>query len=285
MRRSAAISAETPDASLNSKFITLSELPQLSASDASCPNLTRVPIRVLNGDTFTITRQVMQDKPDITGKVAVLNLASDQRPGGGWNTSPWKTQEDALCYSSTLFATLKPTYYKNWLNVGAGSAAGIFSPGVTIFRDDQTHDFEDLLPPARKVVSVISVAAPRSRPLTHGPRHSQKFQHAEDLECLRQKIRLIYRMAARHGKTCLVLGAIGCGAYGCPPLTVAQEMKSIIEEKEFDGWFQEVVFAIFGREPGPGGKPDAGWENFTTFKEVFEGQGSDLDGRLCVEDT
>jgi uncharacterized protein (TIGR02452 family) len=63
--------------------------------------------------------------------------------------------------------------------------------------------------------------------------------------------------------TNLVLGAMGCGAYQCPPRAVAQEMKKALEREEFDGWFERVVFAVYAA--GPTGK-----QNFEVFKEVFE---------------
>jgi uncharacterized protein (TIGR02452 family) len=227
-------------------------------SDQSYPSLDRAPVRILNGDTFTITRQLMRSNPYANGKVAVLNLASDQQPAGGWSYRPSMTQEDALCYASTLFATLKPEYYNSrWTNMGPGSASGIFSPAVTIFRDEK---FADLPLADRKVVSVISVAAPRFK------REGDAFRKPTDLPDLRQKIRLICRMAAHNGKTILVLGAMGCGAFNCPAPVIAREMKAVLEDEEFDGWFEQVVFALFV----PGGRPGKSLDNLKTFKKVFE---------------
>jgi Uncharacterized protein conserved in bacteria len=57
---------------------------------------------------------------------------------------------------------------------------------------------------------------------------------------------------------------MGCGAYRCPPRVVAEEMKSILLEFEFKGWFRQVTFAIYSRQNnGPG--------NYNIFKEVFDG--------------
>lgn len=254
MRRSAAVSAETPGASTESIFIKLAELPPLSTTDSSFPNLYQRPVRICGGDTLAITRQMMQANPSTEGKVAVLNLASDRRPADDWNRKPWKTQEDALCYSSTLFATLKPSYYANnkWPNLGPGSASGIFSPAVTIFRHDQEHNFAYLASQERKVVSIISIGAPRF------VKNQHPFNNPSHTRDLQEKIRLIYRLAAHKGKTFLVLGAMGCGAYNCPPTKIASEMRSILEEKEFEGWFQEIVFAIYGRG-----------NNYNAFTEEF----------------
>src|SRR5690606_14366953 len=66
--------------------------------------------KVVVADSFDVLRQIIEDGAE-PSKTAVLNLASDIRPGGGWNVTLCETQEEALCYSSTLFATLDPKYY------------------------------------------------------------------------------------------------------------------------------------------------------------------------------
>jgi uncharacterized protein (TIGR02452 family) len=70
-------------------------------------------------------------------------------------------------------------------------------------------------------------------------------------------------MAATNGVTTLVLGAMGCGAYGCPPRVVAWEMKTAIQSDEFAGWFENVAFAVYAAVP-------SGKRNFDVFSEVFE---------------
>jgi uncharacterized protein (TIGR02452 family) len=57
---------------------------------------------------------------------------------------------------------------------------------------------------------------------------------------------------------------MGCGAYGCPPRLVATEMRDILLESEFRGWFKEVVFAVYSRQSN-------GPSNFEIFEEVFKG--------------
>lgn len=62
----------------------------------------------------------------------------------------------------------------------------------------------------------------------------------------------------------LILGAMGCGAYECPPRVVAEEMRVILAEPEFKGWFRQVVFAVYSKD-------DRGSEsNFEVFSEVFK---------------
>lgn len=57
---------------------------------------------------------------------------------------------------------------------------------------------------------------------------------------------------------------MGCGAYYCPPGQVADEMKSILLDDEFKGWFKTVIFAVYS-------SLTIGRGNFDIFTEAFEG--------------
>ena len=80
------------------------------------------------------------------------------------------------------------------------------------------------------------------------------------------KIRAILRIALLNKHTKLVLGALGCGAYGNPPVHVAQLFHEVIHEEEFWGHFEEICFAVL--EDGNSLKNQSGG-NFKPFKEVF----------------
>lgn len=62
-------------------------------------------------------------------------------------------------------------------------------------------------------------------------------------EGTKNKIRAMLNIALFHGHDAIVLGAFGCGAYGCPPYHVALLFRSVLEN-EYYGAFREVVFAI-----------------------------------------
>lgn len=253
--RSDLITTSTPAASLASTFYSEQLLP-LTKEHASHPNLQRRSIEIHNSDSFALARQLKSS----VGKIGVLNLASDQEPGGGWRYTLSATQEEALCYSSTLYATLKPEWYP-WPNTGPGSCAGIFSPDVVVFRDTLDNNLKELPVNERLVVSVITVAAPCLPVITPD---RQAFANEFDVLDLKEKILLTLRIAARNGCTSLVLGAMGCGAYGCPPKAVASEMKTILELEEFSGWFENVIFAVYAA--GPSGR-----QNLKIFRQVFAG--------------
>ncbi|KAF2444916.1 hypothetical protein P171DRAFT_286137 [Karstenula rhodostoma CBS 690.94] len=252
--RSASVAKETPGGSLKSEFIA-SQLPPLDDQHPAFPALTLKPIKIHNSDAFELARKLYLSR----GKVGVLNLASDGQPGGGWRYTLSKTQEEALCYSSTLYPTLKPEWYP-WPNTGPGSCAGIFSPDVVVFKDTIGNELVQLPAAERHLVSVITMAAPCLPKLTED---GERFAVASDLEDLREKIILTLRMAAMNGVTKLVLGAMGCGAYCCPPRVVAEEMKQVIEREEFRGWFEDLPFAVFAAGP-------VGMQNFEVFEKVFQ---------------
>jgi Microbial-type PARG, catalytic domain len=89
--RTPSIIASTPGASGSTFY-----------QDANCPALDdsfrlETPhgpsrVTVVNADSFTAARSIIRRDPTAFRKVAVLNLASDQRPGGGWLESLSRTQ-------------------------------------------------------------------------------------------------------------------------------------------------------------------------------------------------
>lgn len=98
--RSAAITASTPGASLESTFFS-EQLPSLD--QGKCPGLS-THLKIANIDSFSAARSISKEDPDAEGNIAVLNLASDAERGGGWVYSLSKTQ---VCLSSTKLDDLK----------------------------------------------------------------------------------------------------------------------------------------------------------------------------------
>ena len=229
------------------------QLPPLNPSDS--PGLSYDSIKVDFGDTFVLTRAMLRDRPDWHSKMAVLNCASDAELAGGWKHRAGTTQEDALCYSSTLFPTLqkwKPLY--PWRNHcqpreqgNDAECAGIYSPDVCIFKYELAKGCKELERKDMVVVSVVSVAAIACPPTVVTKEGEAVMKSEKDRLKLTERVRMVFRMAAHNGKSVLMLGAMGCGVWGCPPREVAELMRAVLLEVEFVGWFEEVTFGIYDR--------------------------------------
>lgn len=183
-----------------------------------------------------------------------LNFANGTETGGGFLRGA-TAQEEALCRSSALFATLvdDPMYEfhrKRDLWAEASDWA-ILSPNVPVFRDDRGMELD-----VPWLLSFITCAAP----------YAPSVGYPQSVARLQKRIVRVLSIARAYGYTELILGAWGCGAFGNNPQRTAGDFRSALE-REFAGMFGEVVFAITDWSPerhflGP-------------FRDVFQGNGLD----------
>jgi len=196
--------------------------------------------------------------------VAVLNLASEYHPGGGWEKGAL-AQEEALCYRSSLYLSLHRSYYPFHME------GGIYTPTCLLIRDALSRGHALLHPNVPladlPITSIITVAALRR------PEIDERgcFARPRDREYTKAKIRGVLRMAVVRGHSKIVLGALGCGAFGNPPEEVADCFVEVFEEEEFrGGWFEDIVFAVLDNaKPGKGGEDGIG--NYGVFFRALNG--------------
>ncbi|RHZ68564.1 uncharacterized protein CDV56_109678 [Aspergillus thermomutatus] len=251
----------TPQAPPDGHYYLLDGLPQLDQDN--CPKV-RTLVKVVEGDTFNTAFNLANaaqflDHKD-TKPVCVLNMANAGTVGGGWEHGSM-AQEEELCFRSSLSFTLKEKFYPmNKLGV-------IYSPTVVVFREDtgKRHRWMDLGKPEwLPIVSVVSMAA-QFKPAVVIDDNSteQRYANEEDRDLMKDKMRLVLRIAATHGHRRLVLGALGCGMFRHPKHDVADCWLEVMEEKEFKGWFEAIVFAIVdtGNKTG----------NLEIFRECLDG--------------
>ena len=156
-----------------------------------------------------------------------------------------RIEEASLCYSSSLLATLDHAYHP-LPNSGSASCTAIISPKVVIYRDSIHNGLAPLAVNDRKVVAIITATSLWFPALTRSdevPFHLRTFRDGYDRTWFREKFRFILRLAASQGQTYVILGAFG-HQNGCPPAAIATAMKSVPEEREFDGCFRKFVFVI-----------------------------------------
>lgn len=155
----------------------------------------------------------------------VLNFADDVFPGGHVAVGSG-AQEEALFRRTNYFTTLTHFFYP------LEGTQSVYSPNVSVIKDP---DF--LYYPEVKHLSFIACPGLRHPPLT-----KEGDLRDEDEKLLSEKIETIFQVAYEKRHDCLVLGALGCGAWNNPPEEVARLFKRVC--LKWDSIFREIVFAV-----------------------------------------
>ncbi|CAK5270250.1 unnamed protein product [Mycena citricolor] len=220
-------------------------LRDLKASPSDSPGAALPLISVIEADTLQAAFPLATDG---NGKVAILSMASELRPGGGF-LSGANSQEESLCMRTTLYPALRDDFYR-LPDVGC-----IYTQDICVFRGtyppggESTAPGAEVNPPSQWwFVDVISCAAVRGPDVDD---NGLSYAVDQQRDLMREKVKCIFRAAASQGCRRLVLGAFGCGAFGNPPNEVALLFRRALlgregRASEFAGSFDEVVFAIRG---------------------------------------
>lgn len=211
---------------------------------------------------------------------AILSMANPDKACGEYNSGDG-SQEPSLCLASTLSPTLYQYYNKLWakkasvpLREPSGYPidvrfGGIYSPKVTVFRDNTFSGFALREKPFQ--IAIITTGAlnfnpnPKIAPSNNLEYRSQDGGFTpEGEEVMSDKIRTIYRIALLNDHDSLVLGAFGCGTFKLKPELVSALFKKILDEKEFKGKFHTIVFAMIEGNAGPRRKveEEGRWASF-----------------------
>ena len=206
---------------------------------------TETRVQVSNETTLGVARRLS----DAGMNPLALNFANGVQAGGGFLGGA-RAQEEVLCRSSALYATLvgDRMYDAHRERPQPDSTDwAIYSPQVPVFRTDDGAELEQVW-----LLSFITCAAPDA-PSVGQP-------EAGDL--LRRRIHRVLAIALAYEYSTLVLGAWGCGAFENDPYRTATDFRHAMEH-EFSGAFAHVTFAIADWSPerkylGP-------------FRDVFSG--------------
>ncbi|GHB59858.1 TIGR02452 family protein [Streptomyces cirratus] len=198
----------------------------------------------VTGESSTAAARRLAGGPGEELPVAVLCFASARNPGGGYVRGA-KAQEEALCRASALYETLleAPEYYEVHR---AGRSTFytdrvIHSPGVPVFRDDRGELLET---PYR--AGFLTSPAPNA-----GAIRRQEPERAHEIPAaLARRAERVLEVAALHRYRGLVLGAWGCGVFRNDPGEVAEAFRALLAGR-FAGVFEQVVFGVLDRDPGP----------------------------------
>lgn len=203
-------------------------------------------ISVTNEDSFSAASRL--ENP------FVMNFANAHKAGGGFMLGA-NAQEEALCRCSTLYASIssdnaKEMYRYNNAHISSvESDYMLYSPQVCVFRDEKCRLLTEPF-----MAAVVTVAAPN--------RNGAAILATDKklAETMTRRIRIMLRIAAKKGHRNLVLGAWGCGAFRNNPRKVAEYFRKVLVDEEYGRCFDEVCFAVYGKEDG---------RNITEFRNVF----------------
>lgn len=238
----------------------------------SCPPNVKVMVTDTLTAAATLNRSPRSSarakKSTAATNVAILNMASLLRPGGGFLNGA-TSQEEFLCMRTTLLPSLREDFYR------LPEIGGIWTPDVLVFRDP-TSDANDLPHTERYHVNVLTSGMMRfpniitrtsfrgsDGEITDQRVEEQYYASKADSRLARHKIRAVLRILERKGCKRVVLGAWGCGAYGNPVAEIARAWKETLlgmtesepskhgpkkplNEERFG--LEEVVFAISQRK-------------------------------------
>ncbi|KAI4158539.1 MAG: hypothetical protein L6R39_000517 [Caloplaca ligustica] len=207
--------------------------PDPTPKDERIPLRQDLKIRILATDTITAAINVESEtsttstgtgrrRKEAPPKIALLNMASPLRPGGGFLTGA-NSQEEFLCMRTTLLPSLHEEFYR------LPELSLVYTSDVLVFRDGEGHD----LPKSdRFFVDVVSAAMLRYPDVTNriqnlgsapgGPAKQLVYTNNKDREIALAKMRLVLDICAERHVDKVILGAWGCGAFANPVHEIAR---------------------------------------------------------------
>jgi len=201
--------------------------PWKNLPDGMRPRFHETSVLIKNTTSLSAAREMIANGH----RPLVLNFASGTMPGGGF-LSGSRAQEEYLCRSSALFASIKDdemyTFHRWFMgNNPGGTEWAILSENVPVFRKDNGN-IEDAW-----TCDFITCAAP----------HAGRTGLGKSAVLLGQKILRVLDIASAFQYSALVLGAWGCGAYENDPYQTALDFHHTISWA-MSGHFSDVIFAI-----------------------------------------
>jgi len=162
----------------------------------------------------------LEAPPHRRPRIAILNMASPLRPGGGV-LSGATSQEESLCRRTTLYPSLKDEFYR------LPELGAIYTPDVLVFRLDddlaaKSNDKKDWF-----FIDVVTAAMHRL-PEVDGCGREQKYAEDRDREATVKKMMAVMQIVKDKRVGQVVLGAWGCGAYGNPVGEIARAWRKVL---------------------------------------------------------
>ncbi|KAL0248334.1 hypothetical protein GEMRC1_003570 [Eukaryota sp. GEM-RC1] len=233
------------DSIQNSTYSTqqLKEIISVPEFNNSPPNFVKK-----NMDCLDCAIEIINENDTETYfKIAVLNMANENHPGGGYLTGA-SAQEESLFRRTTLAAALHPkkvkgcrrqqiTYPWKKSNIDV-----IFSDNIEIFKHSSDTGFEVLDCPYN--VSIISTAAKNSPTVKEVNQFGDDFAKESDIMFSFNRWLSVFLAAIHHKVTHLIVCPLGCGAFHNPieaQMSILAYLVSIYHK-----FFQQITFCTTG---------------------------------------
>ncbi|CAF3923229.1 unnamed protein product [Rotaria sp. Silwood1] len=210
----------------------------------------------------------------------LLNMANQKSPGGGYRRGDGAQEENLFRrsnYCLSLDVEMDESNRSERFHCAADGQlkqffkadrmypmeefGAVYTSGITVFRHSEDRGYAFLDEPVYEVCA-IAMAAYRE------PKLDKQMLTGTAAAGMRKKIENIFAIAYHQNHDCLVLSALGCGAFKNPPEHVAALFKSVISQ--YAGYFRSIHFAIIddhntGNHLNPKG-------NFLPFQKELDGK-------------
>ena len=159
---------------------------------------------------------------------ALLNMANEVQPGGGWRTGATAQEEDLFRRSDLHTRLARDAFYP------LPEHGCVYTPRARFFRAAREAGYAFAAAPT--LLGVVTCAA-YATPQTRGARLAPAAE-----EGTRLKLRAICSAARVHDHDALVLSAFGCGAFANPPTAIAALVSEVA--LEYSRHFSRIVVAV-----------------------------------------
>lgn len=228
---------------LENKFYDSNFLEDLINNKEDKDNKDNKAVIEVVGDGIVQTVINLYDK--YKENVCILNFASGFSPCGGFLNGAM-AQEEAIAYCSNLYKlqTEKQVYKYYTLNRDNNSCVFLNNMILSevIFFRDENFNILDSVNGFPKVTVVTAPAVNLKRAKNQGENISRPNDIMED------RMRKILNLMIHSGKTNIVLGAFGCGAYGNDNKIICSIWHKLLIKENLQANFDSITFAILNTQ-------------------------------------
>lgn len=256
---------------LTSKFLEPGQIKEFTASKNTPPQLyitkedMERKVRVIRSDCIDVGLECAKQKD--FRNVSVLNMGNSQMRGGGYRSGAG-AQEESIFRRTNMYYRLGEMGSARKLEAAVNTAlknntasepidllrfpfirtnseafkpfpspdATIYTPMAIVIRECEAKGYAFRKPAYLNFLTACAIDRSNKE---KGLRYS-----ADERTMMAKIIESILIRAHYEGNDCIVLGALGCGAFNNPKHEVAEIFRTVLFDRGFAAFFKLVIFAI-----------------------------------------